>query len=231
VWPLFFIPLLAVKGEWKVVRWTLILTLCLLMLPALYFGFTTNLDLLAQWTHQEFSTQTGQAEIWFPSQSLRGVMMRYLTVIDYTQVPDSNYPLVHVTAQNAGTVRIIWLVLTAAGYSALLILAARYKRSAFGAIQGLAFAALVLLQPFSQKYTLVVLLWPAIVAGRLAGRSRARGLLYAAIAFTMVQPLAAGSAAQRLLQVLGFDFLSTVLLAAFLIAAMRELPTGQYSGG
>jgi hypothetical protein len=45
-------------------------------------------------------------------------------------------------------------------------------------------------------------------------------LLYAAITLTLVQPLIYGSAAQRLLQVLGLDFLATALLAAFLIASM-----------
>jgi hypothetical protein len=101
----------------------------------------------------------------------------------------------------------------------LLIVAARYRKTMFGLTEGLAFAALVLLEPFSQKYALVVLLWPAIIAGRLA-RSRARGLLYLAIALALVQALINGSAAQRLLQVLGLDFLATALLAAFLIVSI-----------
>lgn len=220
VWPLFFVPFLAVRREWKTVAWTLVFTLLLLLLPAFYFGFNGNLDLLSQWTHQEFTTQTGQAEIWFPSQSLRGVLMRYLTVIDYSQVPDSNYPLVHVVSINAASVRLLWLLLAAASYAGLLALSARYKRVAFGVMEGLAFTALILLQPFSQKYALVVLLWPAMVAGRLVEKSRVGGLLYAAITLTLVQPLIYGSAAQRLLQVLGLDFLATALLAAFLIASM-----------
>src|SRR4030095_12010122 len=44
VWPLFFVPLLAVRREWKVVGWTLAFTAVLLMVPALYFGFNGNLD-------------------------------------------------------------------------------------------------------------------------------------------------------------------------------------------
>jgi hypothetical protein len=82
-----------------------------------------------------------------------------------------------------------------------------------------------LLQPFSQKYSLVVLLWPAMVAGRVVVGSRARGLLYAAIALTLAQPLISGSAAQRLMQVIGFDFLATALLAAFLVASIFASPT------
>ena len=33
-----------------------------------------------------------------PNQSLRGVLMRYFTVIDYSRVPDSNYPQVNIAA-------------------------------------------------------------------------------------------------------------------------------------
>jgi hypothetical protein len=231
VWPLFFIPYLAVRREWKVVGWTLAITAVLLLLPSIYFGFGGNLNLLAQWARQEFSTQTGQAEIWFPSQSLRGVLMRYLTVIDYTQVPDSNYPLVHIAEFDPNAVRLLWMVLAGIAYCGLLFIAARKEVRPYGLIEGLAFAMLVLLEPFSQKYALVVLLWPAIVAARVAGKSKARGLLYVAIAVAFIQPLVNGAAAQRLEQVLGFDFLVTALLAAFLVASIFDLSTERYSRG
>src|SRR5262245_16241488 len=167
VWPAFFLPYLMIRRQWRVVGWTLVLSAIFLLLPALHFGFGQNLDLLAQWAHQEFSTQTGQSEIWFPSQSLRGVMMRFLTVIDYSQVPDPNYPLVHVVAMDPGTIRFLWLTLAGAAYAGLLVIAARRKDVIFGLTEALAFTGIVLLQPFSQKYALVVLLWPAMVAGRL----------------------------------------------------------------
>ena len=231
VWPLFFVPLLVARREWKTVAWTFVLTGGLLLLPALYFGFGTNLDLLLQWARQEFSTQTSQAEIWFPSQSLRGVMMRYLTVIDYSQVPDSNYPQINLVTVAPGLIRSTWFILAGAAYAGLLFVASRRKSSMFGLVEALAFTGLILLQPFSQKYALVVLLWPAIVAGRLAEGNRARGLLYAAIGLTLIQPLMYGAAAQRLLQVLGLDFLATALLAAFLVVSIFSSPTERYSAG
>ena len=229
VWPLFFIPYLAVRREWKLVGSTLAITAALLLLPSLYFGFGGNLGLLAQWARQEFSTQTGQAEIWFPSQSLRGVLMRYLTVIDYTQVPDSNYPQVHVAELDPNMVRLLWMVLAGIGYCGLLWIAARKAERQYGLIDALAFAMLVLLEPFSQKYALVVLLWPAMAAARVVGGSKARGLLYVATAVAFIQPFINGSAAQRLEQVLGFDFLATALLAAFLIASIFESSTERYA--
>ena len=220
VWPLFFIPYLAVRREWKVVGWTLGLTVALLLIPAFHFGFNGNLDLIAQWGRQEFFTQTGETELSFPSQSLRGVLMRYLTLIDYSSMPDSNYEVVHVAQIAPATVRGLWVALAGVCYIGLLLLASRRKEAVFGLTEALAFTGVILLQPFSQKYTLVVLLWPAMVAGRLVGRGWASGLLYAATAIAVIQPLVNGSAAQRLLQVLGFDFLVTALLAAFLLVSI-----------
>ena len=46
--------------------------------------------------------------------------------------------------------------------------------------------------------TLVILLWPAMVAGRVVGKSKTRGLLYVAVAVAFIQPLINGAAAQRL---------------------------------
>jgi len=190
-----------------------------------------NFYLLQEWAQQEFSTQVGQAEIWFPSQSLRGVLMRYFTVIDYSQVPDSNYPLVHIATAAPVLIRAVWLALAGSLYVGLLTLAASRKTELFGVIEGLAFAALILLEPFSQKYTLVVLLWPTMVAGRLVGKSRVGGFLWLAVGMAAIQPLIYGSAAQRLLQVLGLDFLLTALLAAFLVNWVLESPTARSSSG
>jgi hypothetical protein len=144
-------------------------------------------------------------------------MMRFLTIIDYSQVPDSNYPLVHIAAMDPGTIRTLWMALAGAAYAGFLVIVGLRKDAKFGPLEALGFTGIVLLQPFSQKYALVVLLWPAMVAGRLFDRSRVRWMLIAAIALAAGQPLVIGSAPQRLLQVLGFDFLATALLAAFLL--------------
>ena len=56
-------------------------------------------------------------------------------------------------------------------------------------------------------------------------------MLYVAAAASFVQPLVNGAAAQRLLQVLGLDFLVTALLAAYLVMAVFEPSTERYSPG
>ncbi|MBI2150400.1 MAG: DUF2029 domain-containing protein, partial [Acidobacteria bacterium] len=84
VWPLFFVPYLLARRDWKVVSYALVFLMAFTLLPSFYFGFRGNLDLLGQWFSQEFQTQLSESEIWFPNQSLRGVLMRYLTVMDYS---------------------------------------------------------------------------------------------------------------------------------------------------
>ena len=222
VWPLFFVPYLAVRGDRKTVAWTLILTLGMTLLPSVYFGVGGNFRLLEQWFHQEYLTQTGAQEIWFPSQSLRGVLMRYLTVIDYSQVPDSNYKQIQIAELNAGRVRSIWLAAAAIIYGLFLAQIYRRRRSDGWIESGLAFCLLALLQPFTQKYALVVLVWPAIVAVRLMHERTARILIYAALALALIQPLIAGAMAQRFMQVMGFDFAVTALLAAALATGLTS---------
>ena len=219
VWPLFFILYLVARRDWKVAAYALCFVVLLALLPSFYFGFQGNAGLLGQWFAQESQTQLGESEIWFPNQSLRGVLMRYLTVIDYSQVPDSNYPLVNVASLDPATVRLIWILLAGVAYAVLLLIAARRRNTEGWFEHGLAFCMLALLEPFTQKYALAVLLWPALAARFLTDRPRVRILIYAATILALIQPLVPGSAAQRLLQVLGLDFAATALLTVVMVIA------------
>ena len=221
VWPLFFVPYLAVRRDWRLVSYTLVFVAVLAMLPSVYFGFDGNLTLLAQWFSQETHTQLTESEIWFPNQSLRGFLMRYLTVIDYSQVPDSNYAQVNFLALEPSTVRLIWMGLAMAAYAGFLWLA-RYHRNDDGWLDhALGFCLIAILEPFTQKYALAILLWPAIAVG-MAPKSRFRVLLYAATVLALIQPLAPGANTQRFLQVLGLDFAAAVLLTSAAAAASLD---------
>ncbi|PYS29053.1 MAG: hypothetical protein DMG11_10495 [Acidobacteria bacterium] len=222
VWPLFFVPYLAARRDWKVAGYTLGFVVVLAILPSLYFGFFGNIDLLGQWFSQESQTQLGNSEIWFPNQALRGLLTRYLTVVDYSLVPDSNYPQVHIAALDPGLVRWIWLIVAAAAYAAFLVASGRRRNTNGWFDHGLAFCLLPLLEPFTQKYALAVLLWPALIAGFLIAKPGLRILIYLSIVLALVQPLAPGSATQRLLQVLGLDFAVTLFLTAAIAYASHE---------
>ena len=187
VWPAFFLPYLIIRGRWKVVAATMAFVVLFSVLPSVYFGFAENSSLLRQWFLQEFRTQLSENEIWFPNQSLRGVMMRYLTVIDYSQVPDSNYPQVNILSLAPDVVRTIWAGVAVAVYAGFLWLANR-RRSADGWLDnGLAFCLIALLEPFTQKYVLSVLLWPAAVLGTLTPKSQTPVLLYGATVLVWIQ--------------------------------------------
>jgi Glycosyltransferase family 87 len=222
VWPLFFLPYLAVRRDWKPIGCTLAFVAALALLPSFYFGVPGNLNLLAQWFAQESHTQLSESEIWFQNQSLRGVLMRYLTVIDYSHVPDSNYPQISIASLNPGTVRLLWLVIAGAIYSSFLVAAYRRKDDNGWLDPGLAFCLLALLEPFTQKYALALLLWPAIAAAGLMKKPQLRILVYSATVLVLIQPLAPGASAQRLLQVLGLDFAATLLLTITLFVAQRH---------
>jgi hypothetical protein len=219
VWPLFFVPYLAVRRDWKVVGYTMAFVVFLAVLPSLYFGFAGNLHLLAQWSAQESHTQLGETEIWFPNQSLRGVMMRYLTVIDYSRVPDSNYASVNFASLDPATIRHAWLLLAGMAYAAFLCIAYRRRNGDGWIDHALAFCLLGILEPFTQKYALAALLWPAFVAAGLMKDPRLRILVYGATVLALIQPLTPGSSAQRLLQVIGLDFGATALLTAAIAIA------------
>ena len=115
------------------------------------------------------------------------------------------------------------MLLAGVAYAVLLLIAARRWTTEGWFEHGLAFCMLALLEPFTQKYALAVLFWPALAARLLMNRPRVRILIYAATILALIQPLVPGSAAQRLLQVLGLDFAAAAFLTiAMVIASYSE---------
>ncbi len=219
VWPLFLLPYLAVRRKWKAVSYTVVFVALFAILPGFYFGFAGNFRLLGEWFSQESHTQLNENEIWFPNQSLRGVLMRYLTVIDYSQVPDSNYAQVNILSLDPSLVRQIWIGFSIAAYAGFLWLANRRRYVADLISQGLAFCLIAVLEPFTQKYALAILLWPAVIVASATWKPRWRFLLYGAAVLALVQPLTPGAGAQRLLQVLGLDFAAAALVTVMFATA------------
>ncbi len=129
VWPLFFLPYVAARRHMRVALLTVSFAIGLTLLPAVHFGWRGNIALLRQWTAQEWGTGSLGQQAWFPSQSLGGVLQRYLTAMDYSNWPDPNYPHVNFVAMDPRIVRSLWMVLTVIGYGSLLLLARRGARS------------------------------------------------------------------------------------------------------
>ena len=145
--------------------------------------------------------------------------MRYLTAIDYSRMPDSNYAQVNIASLDPAAVRFAWMIAAGVIYAGFLFTANR-RRNSDGWLDGAtAFCLLPLLEPFTQKYALAVLLWPALAAAGVLQTRRSRILICGAAVLILVQPLAPGASAQRYLQVLGLDFAATLLLTIAIAGA------------
>ena len=170
----------------------------------------------------------------FPGQSLREVLLRYLTALDFSRLPDPNYPRVNILALDPSLVEFLWLLLAGLCYVGLVKLARHPVPSEGWTEHALAFCGLALLEPHTHTVHLVVLLWPALVAGSMLNRNAtmfprwARHAIYAAVALAVIQSLAPSARVHRFLQVAGADFLVTCLLtvglagAYFLTATMKQ---------
>ena len=218
VWPLFFVPYLAARRLWRVAGLAVVAGAALTLLPALWTGFGAHWLNLQAWYAQESAIAADAGRIWFPSQSLLGVLTRHLTLVDWSAAPDPDYPQVNWLALDAAAVRTAWLVLVALGYGGLLWLARRLPQSCHFRLHGIAFCALILLEPFAQKQSaFTVLLWPALAASALALPPWSRRALSAAAALSLLQVLTFSSPLQRLYQVVGLDALVVLLLALALL--------------
>jgi hypothetical protein len=234
VWPLFFVPYLVARGRMRVAALTLAMAVGLTLLPAVALGWQRNASLLNEWVRQEWTTGSLETQVWFPSQSLGGVLQRYLSTTDTSKWPDRNYPDVHIVALDPRIVRGLWVGLAGIAYLGLLWIARARLNSPDWLAHSLAFCALPLLQPFAHRIVLVVLLWPAMVTGALLARreslsSPARYAFYAAIAILALQPLVPGSQNQRLLQMIGVDFWATCLLTLALLIGGSTTSARVYS--
>jgi Glycosyltransferase family 87 len=232
LWPLFFLPYLVVRKGARAAVLMLGFVVGLMLLPAAYFGWSKNIALIRDWTAQEWSLRGLAAETWFPGQSLAGILQRYLTIMDYSKWPDRNYLQLHLLNLDPRLVEMIWYALAGAAYLGLLWLARQNPKNSDAEsptllTDALAFCALPLLSPFAHRIALVVLLWPAMVAGALLARRgvpsrRAKALIYAAVVIETLEPMFSTAKTQRLFQVIGVDFWAACILTAGLLMAWTE---------
>jgi hypothetical protein len=237
VWPLFFVPLLAARRRLRTAALALAFTAMFTFSPMAALGPRRAWPLLQQWFTQERAVNSGAGEVWYPSQSLQGIMTRYLTQVDYSRVPDRHYPEVNFAGADPETVHLAWLGLAVAGYLALIGLTL-FDLTPLGRtggpiedyeetiLWGVAFCALPLLEPFTHRIVLVLLLWPAIVAAHAVANGLAppgaRRLLTIAAGIAVAEPLVPGHVTQRWFQALGLDFAVACLLLIGLLGILRE---------
>jgi len=213
VWPAFLFPYLALRGRWRLGVHASLAAALLTVAPACWLGWKNMFHLLAQWYTQEKRINALLGDKWYPSQSLRGVMLRYLTWMDYSALPDRNYRHVNLVSWPSIDVRHLWLLL-----AVLLVvfpLALVYRCADDAAAYSIFFCFLLIIQPNVHPIIYVTLLWPALFAGIVMTDQRsprfARWVLKGAAAVAVLVPLVPGASFQRLAQVLGVDFLGVLL--------------------
>ena len=118
--PLLVLPYFAVKKKWRLLSLVAVWVVILNLLPATYFGWTKNAQLLGTWYNhviasQEFHEANGPINL-----SLKGQMRRYLSEVNYAQRVDGDvrYPAVNVASFPSAPVE-----QTALGLSAIIFLA------------------------------------------------------------------------------------------------------------
>ncbi len=217
VWPLFFVPYLAARRRFSAAAATLAWGAGFTLLPAVWSGWSAHAASLRAWYEQESAIAQSGGSIWFPSQSLLGVMTRHLTPLSWDDAPDPNYPTVNWLSLDPGTVQLAWVTLVVVGCLLLWRRAWKLPSAAEPTAAAAAFCALVLLEPYAQRQTaLVVMAWPALVAARQAWRGPclARVVFGAAVAVVLLQPLTPSAWQQRVFEVWGLDALAVILLLA-----------------
>jgi hypothetical protein len=237
VWPAFLAPYLVLRGRWRAAVAEAFSASVLTLAPAVWLGWKEMLRLLTEWFLQEQRINALLGDTWYPSQSLRGVMLRYLTRMNYSGLPDSNYRLVNFVSWPPVDVRYAWLAL--AILLGLVSMFLVWRCVDDDVAYGLFFCFLLVIQPHVAIGLYVTLLWPTLVVGALvadrAPPQGARWLCATAALFAILIPLAPGSALQRLGQVLGVHFFLVLIpltagLALYAYRRVRLLPA-QLPGG
>jgi len=215
VWPGFILPFLAVRGHgrWRIGAQSLLAAGLFTVLPAVWLGWNNLSHLLRQWFLQERQINALLGDRWYLSQSLRGVMLRYFTRMDYSGLPDQNYRQVNLVSWPAWEVRQFWLMLAIVlGLLALLWVS---RCASDAAAHSVFFCALLIIEPNVGRAAFVTLLWPILYAGIVFADPKAtrlsRWTLMGAAAVADIQPLVPGAASQRLAQVLGIDFFGVLV--------------------
>jgi len=215
VWPGLVLFFLAVRGHarWRIGLQALAAAGALTVAPGFWLGWSNVVNLLKQWFLQEQRINALLGDRWYPSQSLRGVMLRYFTRVDYSGLPDQNYRQVSLLSLPSWEVRQFWLVL--ALVLALLALVWVYRCANEGAAYSILFCSLLIIEPNVQRIAYAALLWPVLYTGIVITDPKAsrftRWVLMGAAAVALLEPLIPGAAPQRLAQILGIDFFGVLV--------------------
>ena len=229
--PALVLPYFALKRQWRLLSSVAVLLIVINLMPAVYFGFAKNNELLKQWfehvvVSQEFHEANGPINL-----SLKGELRRYFSDVDYAQRVDGDvhYPAVNLFTLPESKLDVAWKVVAAllclAAFG-LIAFARGRLQEAFSLEMSLLICVMLFVGPLTSKIYFIALLWPAASLATLAfDRSTrqarwVRRLLIALAVVNSVLPLLPGRSLQRWLLVLGIDFYVNLLLLLAVAYAM-----------
>ncbi|MBV9761351.1 MAG: DUF2029 domain-containing protein [Acidobacteriaceae bacterium] len=206
--------------------------LALWIAPFLVFGPARYLGLLRDWYEAVRRMGTTYSEFYyFPSQSLRGVLLRYLSPVD---PPLKTFPHINFLSLPPHTVIVLWGIASVLVYSAIVLMLLRSGPGKQWAWDGAAFVMYSLLEPYAVKSGLISLGPAALIAAslytvatrlpRTSAASRANALFLAACAISFFQAIMQYKPWQRILLSIGLDFWSNILLLAAFFLWIRSMP-------
>ena len=226
IWPILFIPWFWRPGRVRALTYFAAALGVLWLLPFPIFGFERYWGLLKEWYVAVGNVGTTYSELYyFPGQSLRGLLLRYLTPV---RPPLEDFPVINIVSLAPRTAVAIWAIAALIAYCAVVWMMLRSNPRKQWAWDGAAFVLYSMLEPYAVKSGLISLAPAALVAACLytlassAARTRsakwANRLFLTACAISFLQAMLQYKPWQRILLTIGLDFwMELLLLAAFLI--------------
>lgn len=227
LWPVFFLPWFLHPRRRKVLVWLIPTMIFIWLIPLLRWTPCEYLDLVHQWYRSEVSAATTNSEIWyFPGQSLRAILLRYLTSAEPWI---KGFPDVHLFSLPQGPVVAVWLATSGVFYLATCLAMLHSDGSKHRIWDGVAFALFTVLQPFCARSGMISLGPAVMIAAALYSRgAHDLGLLNARHRAARLLVLGAGivSVLGAIVQIkpflrwflaLGMDFFGALMLLAALI--------------
>lgn len=229
LWPLMFLPWFLRRTRLRALSAFGLAFVALWLLPFPIFGATHYLSLLHDWYVAVHRMGATYSEFYyFPSQSLRGILLRYLTPV---APPLKDFPRINLVSLAPQTAVIIWGLTSLAAYLLLVIAMLRSDPGKQWAWDGAVFVIYSLLEPYAVKSGLISLAPAILIATCLftlnAHRKtahRASILFLTACVISFIQAILQYKPWQRILLTIGVDFWTEILLLAAFLIWIRALP-------
>lgn len=239
VFVLLAIPYFILKKQWNYLAAVGLFVVILNLLPAFYFGFGKNLELVGTWFDHIVLDHERHETIGPINLSLKGQLRRHLTDIDYservsgTDWADTEYRQVNLVSIPSQYAAYIWIGLSLILYLVFAVVVWRNRAAPASGQRrlleyGLIVCLTLLVNPLSYKIYFILLLLPLAALANFAftaGSTQAkvsRYVVYFVAAANVILPLIPGRIAQRLLLVIGTDFWITTVVTATLFYVLAS---------